>query len=408
MIKDFQSFINEAITLKREGGAHYLERVNTRLSQLEIVGFTNNKGDKIEVSNAETSQAQSFFREALANIADPNKSKIFSETDIKPGHIGIIRLGKPKVTLDSGEVVEPVFKVYERTDSTTNKPVFRTGKCFWLFTIGSQVSTIKLYNVDGNTPSEKTFLINKSIEHMVADRQAELEKISRVFSVKLDSKEALEKRHTIVLTPSGISIVSLNFKSGDAPAQQLTSFLKDSTTTQQEIVQFIPDPNRESSVSLEMVPKQMNVTPNKVWLLEQKTVEGVDTWGALPILQSKQVTGPYGSEIQIKLGKKWLHWFETPIFNTPLQIDRVIKKGDTVTLAKEIGNGNWLANTGVITDIATDLRSSEFPYVKTNGWASSIIIGRENAEKIFVDFRKTNESISPVLSFKQWTLSNLR
>lgn len=408
MIKDFQSFINEAITLKREGGAHYLERVNTRLSQLEIVGFINTKGDKIEVSNAETSQVQSFFREALANIADPNKSKIFSDTDIKPGHIGIIRLGKPKVTLDSGEVVEPVFKVYERTDSTTNKPVFRTGKCFWLFTIGSQVSTIKLYNVDGNTPSEKTFLINKSIEHMVADRQAELEKISRVFSVKLDSKEALEKRHTIVLTPSGISIVSLNFKSGDAPAQQLTSFLKDSTTTQQEIVQFIPDPNRESSVSLEMVPKQMNVTPNKVWLLEQKTVEGVDTWGAMPILQSKQVTGPYGSEIQIKLGKKWLHWFETPIFNTPLQIDRVIKKGDTVTLAKEIGNGNWLANTGVITDIATDLRSSEFPYVKTNGWASSIIIGRENAEKIFVDFRKTNESISPVLSFKQWTLSNLR
>lgn len=406
MIKDFQSFITEAITLKKEGGAHYLERVDTRLSKLEIVGFTNAKGDTIEVSNVETSQAQVFFREALANIADPNKSKIFSDTDIKPGHIGIIRLGKPKVTLDSGEVVEPIFKVYERTDSNTNKPVFRTGKCFWLFTIGSQVSTIKLYNVDGNTLSEKTFLINKSIEHMVADRQAELAKISRVFSVKLDSKEALEKRHTIVLTPSGISIVSLNFKSGDAPAQQLTSFLKDSTTTQQEIVQLIPDPNRESSFSLEMVPKQMNVTPDKVWLLERN--EKFNTWGALPILQSRQIKGPSGNEIQIKLGKKWLHWLETPIFNTPLQIDRVIKKGDNITLAKEIGNGDWLVNTGLITDIATDSRSSEFPYVKTNGWDSSIIIGRENAEKIFVDFRKTNESISPVLSFKQWTLSNLQ
>jgi hypothetical protein len=406
LIKDFQSFITEAITLKKEGGAHYLERVDTRLSKLEIVGFTNAKGDTIEVSNVETSQAQVFFREALANIADPNKSKIFSDTDIKPGHIGIIRLGKPKVTLDSGEVVEPIFKVYERTDSNTNKPVFRTGKCFWLFTIGSQVSTIKLYNVDGNTPSEKTFLINKSIEHMVADRQAELAKISRVFSVKLDSKEALEKRHTIVLTPSGISIVSLNFKSGETQSQQLESFLKDSTTTQQEIVQLIPDPNRESSFSLEMVPKQMNVTPDKVWLLERN--EKFNTWGALPILQSRQIKGPSGNEIQIKLGKKWLHWLETPIFNTPLQIDRVIKKGDNITLAKEIGNGDWLVNTGLITDIAIDSRSSEFPYVKTNGWETSSVISRENAEKIFVDFRKTNESISPVLSFKQWTLSNLQ
>jgi hypothetical protein len=406
VIKDFQSFINEAITLKREGGAHYLERVDTRLSQLEIVGFTNTKGDEIEVSNAETSQAQSFFREALANIADPNKSKIFSETDIKPGHIGIIRLGKPKVTLDSGEVVEPVFKVYERTDSTTNKPVFRTGKCFWLFTIGSQVSTIKLYNVDGNTPSEKTFLINKSIEHMVADRQAELAKISRVFSVKLDSNEALEKRHTIVLTPSGISIVSLNFKSDDAPNQQLTSFLKDSTINREETVQLIPDPDRESSFSLEMVPKQMNVTPEKVWLLERN--EKFNTWGALPILQSKQIKGLTGNEIQIKLGKKWLHWLETPTFNTPLQIDRVIKKGDTVTLAKEISNGDWLVNSGKITDIAIDSRASEYPYVKTNGWDSSFVINRENGEQIFVDSRKTNESISLVLSFSQWNLANLR
>jgi hypothetical protein len=141
-------------------------------------------------------------------------------------------------------------------------------------------------------------------------------------------------------------------------------------------------------------------------LLERN--EKFNTWGALPILQSRQIKGPSGNEIQIKLGKKWLHWLETPIFNTPLQIDRVIKKGDNITLAKEIGNGDWLVNTGLITDIAIDSRSSEFPYVKTNGWETSSVISRENAEKIFVDFRKTNESISPVLSFKQWTLSNLQ
>jgi hypothetical protein len=106
------------------------------------------------------------------------------------------------------------------------------------------------------------------------------------------------------------------------------------------------------------------------------------------------------------LGKKWLHWLENPIFNTPLQIDRTLKKGDTLTLAKEIGNGDWLVNTGKVTDIATDSRSSEYPYVKTNGWDSSIIISKNDANKIFVDYRKTNENLLPVLDFEQWTLSN--
>jgi hypothetical protein len=147
----------------------------------------------------------------------------------------------------------------------------------------------------------------------------------------------------------------------------------------------------------------MNVTPDKVWLLEKN--EKFNTWGALPILQSRQVNGPTGTEIQVKLGKKWLHWLEKPVFNTPLQISRVIKKGDNITLAKQTGNGDWLVNTGLITDIATDSRSSEFPYVKTNGWDSSIIINKENAAKIFVDSRLVNES-HRALSFSQWRSLN--
>jgi hypothetical protein len=402
LIKDFQSFINEAITLKKEGGAHYLERVDTRLSQLEVIGFTNNKGEKVESTNSDILQAQQFFRIALSNIADPNKSKIFTDTDILPGHIGIIRLGKPKVTLSTGEEVIPIFRVYERKDQSTGKTIFRKGNCFWLFTLGSEVSTIKLYTVDGNSQSEKSFLITKSIDHMMADRAAELAKISRVFSVKLDSKEDLEKRHTIVLTPGGISIVHLNLEKKDV-ADQLDAILKDSTLIKKERIQLIPNPDRESSFSLEAIPKQMNVTPDRVWLLEKN--EKFNTWGAMPILQSKQVKGPTGNEIQIKLGKKWLHWLEKPMFNTPLQIDRVIKKGDQIILAKQIGNGDWLVNTGLITDIATDSRSSEFPYVKTNGWDSSIIINKENAEKIFVDSRQVNES-SKALSFAQWRSLN--
>ena len=402
MIKDFQSFINEAITLKKEGGAHYLERADARLSQLEIIGFTNNKGEKVESTPSDISQAQQFFRKALSNIADPSKSKIFADTDIQLGNIGIIRLGKPKVTLSNGEEVIPIFRVYERTDKSTGKQVFRTGTCFWLFTIGSEVSTIKLYDVDGNSKSEKSFLITKSIDHMLADRQAELAKISRVFSVKMDSREDLEKRHTIVLTPGGILNVYLNLEKADIK-DQLDAILKDSTFVKQQQIQLIPDPNRESSFSLEAIPKQMNVTPEKVWLLEKN--EKFNTWGAMPILQSKQIKGLTGNEIQIKLGKKWLHWLEKPMFNTPLQIDRVIKKGDQIILAKEIGSGDWLVNTGLITDIATDSRSSEFPYVKTNGWDSSIIINKENAAKIFVDSRLVNES-RRALSFSQWRSLN--
>ena len=405
MIKDFQSFINEAITLKREGGEHYLERANTRLAMLEVVGFVNSKGDKIEATDSDISQTQQFFREALSNIADPNKSQVFSDTDIKPGYIGIIRLGKPKVTLTNGEEAMPVFRVYERTDRSTGKEVFRTGTCFWIFTIGSQVSTIKLYDVDGNKPSEKAYLINKSIEHMVSDREAELAKISRVFSIKLDSKEELEKRHSVILTPAGISIIHLNLSSGDS-RDQLDDFINKSTVSQPETFQLIPDPNRESSFSLEAVPKQMNVTPDKVWLLEKN--ERFTKWGAMPILQSRQVTGPIGSEIHIKLGKKWLHWLEKPVFNTPLQIDRVIKKGDKITLAKEISNGDWLVNSGTITDIATDSRSSEFPYVKTAGWDTSFIINREEASNIFVDSRNVNENLNQLLSFSEWSRLNLR
>lgn len=403
MIKDFQSFINEAITLRREGGTHYLERVETRLSQLEVVGFINTKGEKVEASNLDISQTQQFFREALSNIADPTKSKVFTDTDIQPGYIGIIRLGKPKVTLSNGVEALPIFRVYERTDSDTGKSIFRTGNCFWIFTLGSQVSTIKLYNVDGNTSSEKSFLINKSIDHMLADRKAELARISRVFSVKLESTDDLKKRHTIILTPAGISIIHLNLKSEDFKSQ-LDDILTRSTLIKQEKVIMLPDPNKESSFSLEMVPKQMNITPDKVWILEKN--EKFNTWGAIPIIQSKQIKGSVGNEVQIKLGKKWLHWLKPPIFNTPLQIDRVIKKGDIITLAKELGNGNWLVNTGKITDIAIDSRSSEFPYVKTNGWDSSEIIDKDKADKIFVDYRNANESVNRALTFTQWQLIN--
>ena len=405
MIKDFKSFILEALTLKKSGGAHYLERVDTRLSNLKIVGFTDANGKKVNVSEDETLAAQSFYRKALAKIANPEESKVFSELDIKPGHIGIIRLGKSKVTLSSGEIVEPVFKVYERTDKITGAPISRTGKCFWLFTIGSQVSTIKLYNIDGNSPSEKDYLINKSIEHLKSDREAELAKISRVFSVSIDSIEDLAKRHTIVLTPAGISIIGLHLNSDATIDSQLKSFFEGSLNRKEEKITLIPNIDADADFSLEMVPKQMNITPDKVWLVERNTT--FNTWGAMPIIGSNQIKGLAGNEIQIKVGKKWLHWLpllkppKAPAFNTPMQIDRIIKKGDTISLAKELGNGDWIINTGVITDIATDSRSVD-PYVKTNGWDSTEVINKKDAALIFKDYRATNENENSLLDFNSF------
>jgi hypothetical protein len=401
LLKDFQSFINEAISLKKQGdrGEHYLDRAKLRLSQLEVIGFIDAKGNPVDYTDRDISETQKFFRAALSMLADPERSRVFSDTTIQPGYIGIVRLGKPKVVLSSGKTALPVFKVYKRTDYTTNKTIFQTGTCFWIFVVDSQVSTIKLYNVDGTQPSDKSFLINKSIDHLLAEREAELARISRVYSIDIDSKQDLVKMHQVVVAPADVSAIQLDLSSGDEQTQ-LSDFMLGAAVPKKETVYIDTDLNRGSSFNFETVPKQMNVTPDKVWLLERN--EKFNTWGAMPILQSRQVTGLNGNEIQIKVGKKWLHWLEKPSFNTPLQVDRVIRKGDTVALAKEVGGGDWLVNVGVVTEIATDSRSSEFPYVKTKGWDSSSIISAENAKEIFVDSRQLGESLKPVLSFAEW------
>lgn len=205
--------------------------------------------------------------------------------------------------------------------------------------------------------------------------------------------------HSIILNPANIQPVTLDFTSNLRSSEQLEEFVKANTIVPQERVQLIPPTGGERLV-LENVPKQMNVTPDKVWVVEWN--EKFKTWGALPILKSKQIKGATGNEIEITLGKKWLHWLPEPKFNPPgTSSERIIKKGDTISLAKELANDDWLVNTGTVTDIATDSRSSEFPYVKTEGWAESLIINKEDAKTIFVDFRGVRESVH-VLTFRNW------
>lgn len=401
MVKDFRGFINEALVLALEPSGlksqHYLDRVDDRLAKLEVVGLEGGDGRRVQISSAELSEITKFFRTSLSQLADHETGSVFKAADVPPDKIGLIRLAVTNVILSDGTSVKPIFEVYERNEGTTNKMV--QGKYFWIFTVGSTAKTLKLYNTDGQTPQGRDFLIDKSIDHLRRKAEKELERISRLYNVSISDREDLMNMHSIILNPANIQPVTLDFTSNLRSSEQLEEFVKANTIVPQERVQLIPPTGGERLV-LENVPKQMNVTPDKVWVVERN--EKFNTWGALPILKSKQIKGATGNEIEITLGKKWLHWLPEPKFNPPgTSSERIIKRGDNISLAKELANGDWLVNTGTVTDIATDSRSSEFPYVKTEGWNESIIINKDEAKKIFVDFRGVRESVH-VLTFRNW------
>jgi len=401
VVKDFRGFINEALALALEPSGlksqHYLDRVDDRLANLEVVGLEGGDGRRVQISSAELSEITKFFRTALSQLADHETGSVFKAADVPPDKIGLVRLAVTNVILSDGASVKPIFEVYERNEGTTNKMV--QGKYFWIFTVGSTAKTLKLYNTDGQTPQGRDFLIDKSIDHLRRKAEKELERISRLYNVSISDREDLMNMHSIILNPANIQPVTLDFTSNLRSSEQLEEFVKANTIVPQERVQLIPPTGGERLV-LENVPKQMNVTPDKVWVVEWN--EKFKTWGALPILKSKQIKGATGNEIEITLGKKWLQWLPEPKFNPPgTSSERIIKKGDTISLAKELANDDWLVNTGTVTDIATDSRSSEFPYVKTEGWAESLIINKEDAKTIFVDFRGVRESVH-VLTFRNW------
>jgi hypothetical protein len=401
MVKDFRGFINEALALALEPSGlksqHYPDQVKARLAKLDVVGLEGKGGAQIKASSSELAAITKFFRGALYQLANPETGSVFAAADIPNDRIGLIRLAVTNVILSDGTSVKPIFEVYEREEGNTN--VMRKGKYFWILTVGPNAKTLKLYNTDGQTPQGRDFLIDKSIDHLRRKAEKELERISRLYNVSISDREDLMNMHSIILNPANIQPVTLDFTSNLRSSEQLEEFVKANTIVPQERVQLIPPTGGERLV-LENVPKQMNVTPDKVWVVERN--EKFNTWGALPILKSKQIKGATGNEIEITLGKKWLHWLPEPKFNPPgTSSERIIKRGDNISLAKELANGDWLVNTGTVTDIATDSRSSEFPYVKTEGWNESIIINKDEAKKIFVDFRGVRESVH-VLTFRNW------
>jgi hypothetical protein len=400
VIKDFRTFVNEALAIRSNTtgikDTHFEERAKLRLKGLRIEKFVDSSGKKVEVDQRTKESATRFFQEAFFHLADPERSTIFEKTDVPFGTVGLIRMGKPTVILQDGRKVQPVFEVYERTDQ--GKKIMRTGQYFWIFTLGPTVRTIKLYNMDGSNQSERNTLIDKSIEHLKFNKEAELAKISRVLNIRMEDPDDLRKKHKVVLKPAEIDQIVLDLGSPLSPVDQLGEFITGNTVVRQEQVYMSPQ-SGTSDFQLETVPKQMNITPNRVWILERN--EKHATWGAIPIEDSKLIKRGGENEIAIKVGKKWVHWIEPPRFNPPVPSnERFIRKGDTITLAKQLGSGEWLANTGTIREISIDPKSA-YPYAKTAGWDKSEIIPADLANTIFKDYRTTNENRF-VMSFNEW------
>ncbi len=427
MIKDFKSFISEALTLGKIGNItdqHYSHRVEDRLENLNVIGLEGSDGKRINVPSSELSKITKFFRAILQQLADHRNGAVFKAAEVSPNKIGLIRLAVTNVILPDGTRAKPIFEVYERKEGNTNKMV--QGKYFWIFTIGSIAKTLKLYDIDGTTSNGKEVLINKSIDHLLKNRENELQKLVAGSTINPIDRSDLVKIHTVILNPAEIPSINLDLTSNLTPNDQIEKFIKDNELNTKEDV-FIGNPIDGDTLELEIVPKQMNITPNKTWVVEWN--DKFKTWGAMPILKSKQTFGLSGNEIHITVGKKWLHWLDwekeklkelnwpaaeldtwlktkfdkgiKATFNLPVNMNRIIKKGDIVSLAKENKTGNIVINIGKVTDIGTDARSSEFPYVKTAGWDSTKSISAQNAKNIFVEEGDVRENIY-ILNFSNW------
>lgn len=422
MIKDFRSFITEALTLGKINGItdqHYSDRIEDRLENLKVIGLEGNDGKRVNVTPSDLSKITKFFRAALPKLANPTTGAVFKAADVPSNKVGLIRLAVTNVILPDGTRVKPIFDVYERKEGTSD--VSRSGKYFWIFTIGSVAKTLKLYNVDGTNSHDRDFLINKSIAHLVNTTGTQ-----KLIPTTVD-REQLIKQHTVILNPANIPSINLDLSSQLSPADQLERFIKNNKLNSNDFgyMSFAPDRD-QPIITAEPVPKQMNVTPNKTWIVEWN--DKFKTWGAIPILKSKQIDGASGTEIHITVGKKWLHWLDwskeeleklgwspedlekwidmlsdkniKATFNLPKDVNRIIKKGDIVSLAKENKDESFTIQVGKVTSIDTDSRSSEFPYVKTAGWDSTQYIGVLNAQDIFVE-EGVRENIY-ILNFRNW------
>jgi|LakMenEpi03Aug12_release.lakeMendotaPanAssembly.Ray.scaffolds.fasta_scaffold66092_4 hypothetical protein len=403
MIKSFEQFLNEALSLKSsDRGEHFLERVERRLAGLKVVGMRIEKLNSIvELDKETTREIENFFRKTLTALADPKKSALFKETTIDPTKIGLVLMARPQVILPDGRIARPVFSVYERTSN--NKQVDREGSYFWIVTIGSDVQTILLHPGDGRKPGQLDAIVDRSINHLVYSREAELARLSRLSGIDFTLKSEIKSAHQVVTDTIGGRYLTLDLYGIENPRKQADDKVKEFTETR------AAEPTDFESggfyIRLDS-SKQMTVSP-RTWFMEKN--EKFGAWGALPVLKSSLVKGVTGNEIWLEVGDKWVYWLEKedgtkipPMFNAPRPSQqRIIKKGDTVSLAKEIANGSYVINTGIVSEIAMDSTKSKYPYFKTEDWTSTEVIDAVQATNIFRRKEPVIENLA--LTFKEWT-----
>lgn len=389
MIKSFDQYLNEALSLKRsDRGAHFLERAEQRLNGLTVVGIIPDGGKAITKVDPKISKdIEYFFRNTLTALADPNESLLFRETNIEPTKIGLVLMARPRVVLPDGTGATPVFSVYERMDN--GRAVNREGSYFWIITIGSETQTILLHQHDGRKESQRESLIERSIKHITQSREAELARMSRISGIDFNLESEIKAAHEVITRTIGGGRLELDLTRPESIEQLTTDSISNLTVNrEQPVIQDIED-RGDFEFRLERSSKQMTVSPRN-WFMERN--EAFGAWGAMPILSSKLVKGVTGNEIWLEVGDKWVYWVKKqgetkpmpPFFNPPKpSSQRIITKGDKVSIAKEVGGGNFLINTGIVSEISMDPRSSEYPYFKTEKWISNEVIAPDEAQNIF-------------------------
>lgn len=402
MIKSFSEFVLEALSLKRsDRGQHFLERVERRLAGLKVIGVrTEKSNDVVKLDEKTTKEIEYFFRKTLSALADHNKSVLFRETTIDPKKIGLILMARPQIILPDGAIARPIFSVYERTSN--GKQVDREGAYFWIVTVGSEVQTVLLHPGDGRKPGQLDAILDRSINHLISSREAELARLSRLSGIDFTIKSEIKSAHQVVTDTVGGRYLTLDlyglddvFKQTNKKVKELTEIKVDYRTDFEDVGVNV---RLESS-------KQMTVSP-RTWFMEKNEKFGV--WGAMPVLKSKLVKGVTGNEIWLEVGDKWVYWMKDkegndlpPFFNAPRPSQqRIIKKGDTISLAKELGNGDYVINTGIVSEIAMDAAKSKHPYFKTEDWISSETVNSAQANNIFKRKEKLVENRA--LTFNDW------
>ena len=415
MIKSFDQFLTEALSLKdSDKGAHFLERADQRLANLKVIGVQTGKSKTfVKLDEETTSQIEYFFRKTLSTLAEPVESVLFRETTIEPTKIGLVLMARPHVILPDGTKATPVFSVYERSD--LDKTVTREGTNFWIVTIGTDVQTILLHNSDGRNSSQLDTIIDRSIKHLVSSREAELARLSRVSGIDFSLTSEIKSAHQVSTDVANRGLLRLDLSSPEDFRAQTREKIKEFT---EKVTAEIDTEFRSGDFDVRVeASKQMTVS-NRTWFMERNEKFGV--WGALPVIKSNIVKGITGNEILLEVGDKWVYWLKkidgTPIegtFNAPRQStltkvggnillpnQRIIKKGDIVSLAKESSGGSYVINTGLVSDISIESTRSIYPYFKTENWISNETINAAQAADIFR--RKEPIVENRALSFKDW------